>query len=73
MDTIKDILNFLQLLVPAAAAVRVTACVIYMSYSEDTTPYKRKMKNAVIFTVLAEAICTILNMTVGYFGGEMPF
>lgn len=72
MDTLIEIRNFLLILIPVGVTVRVVASLIYMTISEDPTPFKRKIKNALIFFVIAESIVALLGASgtlAKYFGG----
>ena len=45
------------------------ACCIYMSMDEDPTPYKRRIRNVLIFIVVAECASGVLSIALRYFGG----
>lgn len=73
MDTIQDIINFLLILIPVGTAVRCALCLMYASMEEDPAPYKKKLRNALIFAALSECITEILKLVVTYFGGDVIY
>lgn len=73
MDTIKDLLSFSLILIPVAASARIVACLIYMQMDEDGSAYKKRIRNALIFTVLAECVVGLLDLVASYFGGGVIF
>lgn len=67
---IKDLINFLLILIPSACAARCVYCIIAMAMNGDEArTYKKRMRNAVIFTVIAECIVAIYDIFASYFGG----
>jgi Trk-type K+ transport system membrane component len=71
MDDILSCIVLFQILIPAGGLMRILACLIYMSADEDPSPYKRRIRNVLIFIVLTECIGTILHVALGYFGGTV--
>lgn len=71
MDDILDVIVFFQILIPAGGLMRIAACYNYMSVEEDPSPYKRRIRNVLIFIVLSECISSILHVTLSYFGGTV--
>lgn len=71
MDEILDGIVLFQILTPIGGALRILACLIYMSAAEDPTSYKNRIRNALIFIVLAECITSILHVVLSYFGGTV--
>lgn len=69
METIQDLINLLLILIPAGGAVRIILCLIYMSSEEDTKSYKKRIRNVLVFTVLAESVTGIISLVASYFGG----
>lgn len=71
MDEILDCIVLFQILIPIGGGVRFLACLIYMSADEDHTPYKRRIRNVLIFIALSECITSILHVALSYFGGTV--
>ena len=69
MSEIVELTRLLQLLLPLAGGVRITACCIYMSMEEDPAPYKRRIRNVLIFVAAAECVSSVLSIVLRYFGG----
>ena len=69
MNEIAELTLLLQILIPIAGGVRIMACCIYMSMDEDPTPYKRRIRNALIFIAVAECAGGVLSIALRYFGG----
>lgn len=67
---IKDLINFLLILIPSACAARCVYCLILSAMNPDEAKaYRKRMVNAVIFTVIAECIVEFYNLISSYFGG----
>lgn len=71
MDDILSVIVLFQILIPIGGGMRIVACLIYMSYDEDPSPYKRRIRNVLIFIVLSECITSILHVALSYFGGTV--
>ena len=71
MDTIQGIIRLLQILIPAGGAVRILLCLSYMAMEEDPRPYRKRIRNVLIFVVLSECTAGILQLIASYFGGVM--
>lgn len=73
METIQGLMTLLLILVPVGAGIRIALCFNYASLEEDSGPYKKKARNALIFAVLAELVVGIIDLVVSYFGGGVAF
>lgn len=72
MDDLKDLILFLQIMIPLGAAARIAACNTYASMdNENKDSYKKKIRNLIIFVVLSETIGAIYSAAMGYFGGNV--
>lgn len=71
MDEILSLTVLLQILIPLGGLMRILLCLVYMSIEEDPTPYKKRIRNVLIFIALAECIGSVFRMTLGYFGGTV--
>lgn len=57
MDTIKEAITYLLMLIDAGAIVRLVYCLIRITFNPDElTSYKKKMINLGIYIVLATCI-----------------
>lgn len=71
MDEILSFIVLMQVLIPVGGVMRIAACYNYMSVEEDPSPYKRRIRNVLIFIVLSECIGSILHVALSYFGGTV--
>ena len=71
MDTIQDLIVFFLIIIPVGAGMRIAACLNYMQMDEDSTPYKKRIRNVLIFLVLAESISSTLYAVLSYYGGTV--
>lgn len=70
MEILNELINVLQtIIIPAGVVLRVIYCLIKMMYSEDDTSiYKKRIVNIIIFGIIAEIIISIKDMIRGYYG-----
>ena len=68
METIQELMILLLILIPTAGAVRIILCGIYMAAAEDTASYKKRIRNTLVFIVLAETVTGVIAMIANYFG-----
>lgn len=71
MDEILSLTTLFQIIIPIGGGMRIVACLIYMSAAEDSTSYKRRIRNVLIFIALAECIAMIYRGSLSYFGGTV--
>lgn len=72
MAQIQELIVFLQVLVAIGAGYRGVQCAILLSNSDDDAPsVKKRLRNLLIFTVLAETISGFINVILSYFGGSV--
>ncbi|MBR2138256.1 MAG: mercury transporter [Bacilli bacterium] len=69
MDIINDLINVLRIaIIPAGVLLRVMFCLIKIMYSEDETSiYKKRIKNVILFGIIAEVILSIKSLIEFYF------
>ena len=69
MDIINDLINILRIaIIPAGVLLRVIFCLIKIMYSEDETSiYKKRIKNVILFGIIAEVILSIKSLIEFYF------
>ena len=68
METIQELMILLLILIPTAGAVRIILCGIYMATAEDTASYKKRIRNTLVFIVLAETVTGVMTLVANYFG-----
>ena len=69
MDIINELINVLRIaIIPAGVLLRVIFCLIKIMYSEDETSiYKKRIKNVILFGIIAEVILSIKSLIEVYF------
>ena len=68
MQQVSQLITVLLILLPLAAAARIVYCLIAMStdHSDDGS-YKLRIRNILIFLILAESIMGLIKVISGYF------
>lgn len=68
MNEIQALIGVLQVLIIAGAGLRIGYCyaVINADGEEDPKAYKVRIRNVVVFTILAETIGTVLQIVQNY-------
>lgn len=68
MDILKEMADALLILIRAGVILRVVFCFIRMGGDEDQAPmYKKRIKNALVFYILAEGVWQLKDMIVSYY------
>lgn len=68
MDFVKQMADGFMILIRVGAVLRVIYCFINMGISEDeSTIFKKRAKNAVVFYVFAECIWQIKDLVLSYY------
>ena len=69
MDIINDLINVLRIaIIQAGVLLRVIFCLIKIMYSEDEASiYKKRIKNVILFGIIAEVILSIKSLIEFYF------
>lgn len=68
MDLVKEMADAFVMLIRVGAGLRVIYCFIRMGASEDeSSMYKKRAKNTLIFYILAESIWQIKDLVLGYY------
>lgn len=69
MDIINELINVLRIaIIPAGVLLRVIFCLIKIMYSEDEASiYKKRIKNVILFGIIAEVILSIKSLIEFYF------
>jgi len=69
MDLIKQMADIFVMLIRAGAAMRLVYCLIRMGTSdEESSMYKKRARNTIVFYVLAESIWQLKDLVLGYYG-----
>ncbi len=70
MDTLNEIITLLRIIViPLGVTFRVIFCLTKMIYDEDAqATYKKKIRNTIVFGIIAELIFVILALVQNYYG-----
>ena len=73
MDTLNEIISLLRVvIIPLGVTFRVVFCLIKMIYDEEAQgSYKRRIRNTIVFGIIAELIFVILALVQGYYGGNV--
>lgn len=70
MDILKELSMAFIWLIRAGTVTRIAYCFLKMTQSdEEIGVYKKRMRNAVVFLVLAESIWQLKDLAIYYFGG----
>jgi len=68
VDKIKDLIAFLQVLIPIGAAGRIMYCLGVMQVdSDEEQSFKTRSRNVLIFVILAETIGGLVQVVISYF------
>lgn len=68
MELVKEMADAFTMLIRVGAVLRVVYCFIRIGASEDESAmYKNRVKNTVMFYILAESIWQIKELILGYY------
>ena len=70
MEILNEIISLLRVvIIPLGVTFRVIFCLTKMIYDEDAQgTYKKKIKNTIVFGIIAELIFVILELVKNYYG-----
>lgn len=70
METLNEIINVLRtVIIPLGVTFRIIYCLTKMIYDEEAQGvYKKKIKNILVFGIIAELLFVIKDLLSGYFG-----
>lgn len=70
METLNEIISLLRVvIIPLGVVFRVVFCLTKMIYDEEAQgSYKKKIKNTIVFGIIAELIFVILALIENYYG-----
>lgn len=68
MNQIRDISDYLIILIRAGAVLRIIYCFTRIAGTDEEQPmYRKRIRNVIIFYILAEAVWMIKDLMTGYF------
>lgn len=68
MDLVKEMADAFVILIRVGAAFRLVYCFIRMGTSEEeSSMFKKRAKNTVIFYILSECIWQLKDLVLGYY------
>lgn len=68
MESLKELADIFIWFIRAGSVTRVSYCFLKMVVSDDeVTTYKRRVKNVVIFHILAESVWALKDLVTYYF------
>jgi len=68
MVTVKDVADAVMLIIRLGAVARLLYCFIRLGAAEEeTTQYKKRAKNTLIFYIIAESIWAIKDIILWYY------
>lgn len=68
MDLIKQMADVFIMLIRAGAAMRLVYCLVRMGAGEEeSSMYKKRARNTIVFYVLAESIWQLKDLVLGYY------
>jgi len=68
VELLKEMAEAFILLIRVGAVLRVVHCFIQISIDEEqSASYKKRMKNAVVFYILAESVWQIKDLVMSYY------
>lgn len=68
MDYVQSILRWLLYILPAAVGARCAYCLCLMTTDrEQEAIYRRRIRNALIFLVIAESVDGLIHILVSYY------
>lgn len=70
MGILNEIISLLRIaIIPLGVTFRVIFCLTKMIYDEEAqNSYRKKIKNTIVFGILAELVFVILDIIQGYYG-----
>jgi len=69
MDIVEDLALLFILLIRSGSALRIVYCFISMMSDEDqAVTYKKRIKNTIVFYIMAESVYIIRDLAMHYYG-----
>lgn len=68
MEEVRQLINWLLIILPSAAGVRIILCLATISTDPDSEQScKKRIRNAVVFTIIGECAMGLISSIAGYF------
>lgn len=68
MEEVRQLIAWLLWILPVATTVNIVYCIIAMNIDQDMVQsYKKRIRNAVFFLVIAETAMGLVNLIAGYY------
>lgn len=68
MEGINGLITLLQILIPLGGAARIAYCALVLNMNgEESASYWKRVRNILVFVVLAECAAGFLKMVANYF------
>ncbi len=68
MEEVRQLITWLLWILPVATTVNVVYCIIAMNIDQDMVQsYKKRIRNAVAFLIIAETAMGLVNVIAGYY------
>ncbi|MEG2420825.1 MAG: hypothetical protein RSB55_04695 [Oscillospiraceae bacterium] len=68
MESIQELTHILQILIPIGAGARIAYCLSAMAMdSDEDKSYKTRIRNTLVFVVLAEVAAPLLLAVIRYY------
>lgn len=68
MEEIQSLITYMLFIIPLGAVARIVYCLFMLSMDTDEEKsYKVRIRNVMVFTVLAECITGLLKVVLSYF------
>jgi hypothetical protein len=69
MDIVEDLALLFIVLIRSGSALRIVYCFISMMSDEDqAVTYKKRIKNTIVFYIMAESVYIIRDLAMHYYG-----
>jgi hypothetical protein len=68
MDILKELALAFIMLIRSGAVLRIVYCFICMGTDEEqSTTYKKRIRNSIVFYIMAECVWLIKDLVMGYY------
>lgn len=67
MDSILELIKYMQIIIISGAVARCVFCGMLLTTGADESQMKKRMKHTISFAVLSQIIVSIINLLLTYF------
>ena len=68
MEEVRQLISWLLWILPVATTVNIVYCISAMNIGQDMVhSYKKRIRNAVAFLIIAETAMGLVNVIAGYY------